>query len=529
MRHVRALAWEFCANSWQRQLVAIVGVVGFASLVYGMFSRSYDLSLSDSEAGTSLHFGFFWVTLFFLGAPILAAWGVPQRRYTLPASSMVIVASSMVCSMVSMFVSYALTATSLNTIYDAGWPIWTPGLVAAFAVAWLQAILWSTSNSLGLQAMVSLASLFMLVFGVERFASPGQSPSGIFHEGPNALQALTFGLASLACVAVGTVGFAKLRHGGGINVERIVGWTCRLFPKSARSIPFSSPTAAQLWFEWTERGYAMPAGTAIMGFGVIAMALFGPVPHLIDFLQGISAVMFLPIIAVVGLLSGSRSGNGEFGSFNGSRPLTDSQIANAILASVTGGVFLSALVWAVSMGAAFIVVVQRTSSISIQGASEQFGVTGLLEMTALGLGIATLGIGVLWGVGGLMATIVLAGRRVGSTIVIVFVGGWILGGVGSALLTGEVKVIFQRVLFFAYVVLPLVCSAAAFVACWNLKLISGRTLVLAASIVAIMFSAAYLAGLTGELNALLPALWGCCLIPFALAGAPLAVWWNRHR
>ena len=233
-----------------------------------------DISFRGTEVGTAMHFGFFWVTLFFLGAPILAAWGAPQRRYTLPTSSFVIVACPMVCSMVSMFVLYAMAATTLNMLYDAGWPIWGPGLVAALSVAWLQAILWSTSNSRGLQLVSCLASFGVLLFGVMNFASPGRPASGWFHEGIDTSHVLVLSLASLVCVGVGTVGFANLRRGSGLDVNRIVDWASRLLPKTARATPFSSPTSAQFWLEWTERGYVMPVGTVLIGVAVLLFTFF---------------------------------------------------------------------------------------------------------------------------------------------------------------------------------------------------------------------------------------------------------------
>lgn len=274
MRQARAIAWEFWANGWRGQLLGLTGVVGFASLIYGMFALEYDMSFQGTDTGTAMHFGFYWVTLFSLGAPILTAWGTPRRRYTLPTSSFVIVACTMVCSMVSMFVLYAIAAKTMNILYDAGWPIWGPGLVAALVVAWLQAILWSTSNSRGLQLVSCIASFAVLLFGVVKYSSPNGPPTVFFLGGINTPHVLLYSLASLVCVGVGTVGFENLRHGRGIDVDGIVEWVSRLFPKTARPTPFSSPVAAQFWLEWAERGYVMPVGTALIGVITLVFAFF---------------------------------------------------------------------------------------------------------------------------------------------------------------------------------------------------------------------------------------------------------------
>ncbi len=539
MQQARALAWEFWARGWRGQLLGLAGVIGFASLIYGVFSEISDLTFRGTETGRSLHFGFYSVTLFSLGASILAAWGVPRRRYTLPTSSLVIVASTMVCSMVSMFVLYALAATALNLIFDAGWPIWGPGLVAALLIAWLQTLFWSISNTRGSQlASVSscvmiLASWGVLLFGAIKFASLGGPTAVWFHEGVSASHLGMFSLASMGLVGVGTVGFASLRCGSGIEVHRIVDWACRLIPRTARATPFSYPTTAQFWMEWRERGYVMPVGTAVIGAAVLLITPFVARADSSEFFGAISAILFLPAI-VIGLFLGARSPDGLFANFNGSRPLTDSQIANAVLKSATVGVFSSALVWAVLLGAVALILALFGRLPSLQDVSHQLELSRAPEVAYLGirlLGLVALALGAIWGVVALMTSLVLAGKKVGGVVMCTLFGVWIGGGVGSELLLSpEAQDTFQRVFFFSFVALTLLGNAAGFAAAWRLKLISHKTLLMAVGIVAVMFAGAHLAfGLTSDPESYVPVLWGCLLAPSALAVAPLAVWWNRHR
>jgi len=228
---------------------------------------------------------------------------------------------------------------------------------------------------------------------------------------------------------------------------------------------------------------------------------------------------------LVGFFLGSRSENGLFGNFNGSRPLTDGQIANAVLISVTVGVLSSALIWAGVMAAVWLILGQAIDLSSLPSTIK------LLIGSVRLLGLAILGIGAIWGAVGLMTSLILAGRKVCGIVVGTVIGVWIVGGIGSEFLPSpEAKATFLRAILSAYIVLPLVGIAAAFAASWRLRLISRSTLVLAASIVVTMFAAAYLLpGFTSEPDTLLPVLWGCCMTPLALAAAPLAVWWNRHR
>jgi hypothetical protein len=235
----------------------------------------------------------------------------------------------------------------------------------------------------------------------------------------------------------------------------------------------------------------------------------------------------------VGLFLGSRSKSGQFGNFNGALPLTDGQVANAVLASVTAGILSSALIWAAFWAAVWLILERDSNLPSLQSMIEQLGSIRPLEFTILGirlLGVITLGLGVIWGTVALMTSIFLAGRKVGVVVVSTVVGGWIVGGVGSELmLSSEALETFRYVFGWACIVIPLVGIATAFVAGWWMKLISRSTLALAVAIVAAMFVGAHFVfGFTGDPESYLPALWGCCLAPSALAAAPLAVWWNRH-
>jgi len=470
-----------------------------------------------------MHFGFFWVALFFLATPISAAWGTPQRRYTLPTSSLVLVACPMVCSMASMFVLHAMAAVTLNLIFDAGWPILGPALVAAIVVAWLQAILWSTSNSQGLQLVSCLASFGILLFAVMQFAGPDTPATAWFVEGADTSHVLGFGLAALICVGAGTIGFANLRHGGGMDVHQIVEWASRLFPRAARTTPFPSPLATQIWLEWTERGHVVPVGTALIGVAVLLAAPFVAAKNANDFLGGPSTILLVSAL-LVGLFLGARSADGGFGNFNGSHPLTDSQLANAVLASVTVGVLSSALIWSVAMGAVSLILGQSFNLSSFPNTTEL--PVGVIRL----LGIATLGIGTVWGAAALMTSLVLAGKKVSSVVLCTLIGAGIVGGIGSQLLRSpEAQETFRQVYRWLVMILSTVGIATVFVVGWRLRLIARGTLLMAVGIVAVMLAAAHLSGVTSEPDSLLLVLSGSCLTPSALAVAPLAVRWNRHR
>ena len=164
-----------------------------------MLSWQYVAPIRDTEVGKLLQFSFYWMVVLLVGAPVLAALGKPARRYTLPAPSILLVAVPMLCGMLTVFAEYAGVALSLNAVFDAGWPILVPGLLATVLIAWCQAVLWSTSNSEGLQALTCLGSSVPLLYGIKRWAPVYDgSRDEVLHVG--IWHILVFGLATTVCV-----------------------------------------------------------------------------------------------------------------------------------------------------------------------------------------------------------------------------------------------------------------------------------------------------------------------------------------
>ena len=124
-------------------------------------------------------------------------------------------------------------------------------------------------------------------------------------------------------------------------------------------MPFSSPQAAQFWLEWTGHRYVLVVvGTASIGIAALLLAVSQRPLDVAGFLRGASALCFLPLFAF-GLSGGTRSPRFEFGSFHGSRPLSDRQLANAILKSVTVALISSAVIWAAIMVLIVLIVGER--------------------------------------------------------------------------------------------------------------------------------------------------------------------------
>ncbi len=524
-----ALAWEFWARGWRGILLAPLGALVLPGLIFSslMTTNGQASTLNPrvmslrGEIGTLLHFSFFWMTIVALGSGILVALGNPRHRYTLPASSLVLVAGPMACAMATIFVQYAAVALILNALFDAGWPILGPGLLAAVLIAWWQSVIWSTSNSVGLQSLCCLASSIPLLFAIHRWGAHHGSMTAELGN-MNGWKALSFGVATIVCVGVGTFGFEKLRHGSGIDVRRIIDALSQLVPFRSRlhSAPFSSPTSAQFWLEWTERGFVLPSGTVLIGISALLLAWLLQPKDGHDFVVGVST-LFLAPLSVIAMFWGTRSPQGAFGNFNGSRPLSDCQLANAVLKSATLGLLLSFVIWAACMPAVVLIVGENAETSKLYRAVHQIRTVPLLA------GIIFCAVA-LWCVVGFVTSLSLAGRKVFVVALTLAFGVGMVRLLVPFCLARESRLAFTQAYALALLVLCLLGCGATFVASWRRRLISMQTLGLAATIVLLAVVVAHFSELSQNWR-YLPFISSCALIPIPLAAAPLAVYWNRHH
>jgi len=531
LRKATALAWEFWAHGWRGFLWGMAGIFTIPGLIFAIeMGRPGGVPRALHVTGSLLCLvPFYWVIVLALGALIRPSLENPRLRYTLPASSPLLVVVTMACAMVAMFVQYAIVAMILNALFDTRWTIVGPGLLAAVLIAWCQAVLLSTSNSPGLRWFAILASVVALVLTVARWG-PVIRPEKMadFLPGVGGREMLSFGLATLACVGLGILGFAKLRHGSGIDLRWIGDWLSeRLdFRWAPRAKPFSSARAAQFWLECQERGYVLPVVATMFGTAAVVLALCVPARHITngkptDFAVFATILMFSALVAI-GFYWGSRSPNLDFRAFNGSRPLSDGQLATAVLKSATLGLILSALIWTAFMVlVAWIVAMRQKYSMPL-GAVNRTDVVDYLCGT-------TLGALAVWSAVSFITSLALGGKKVLGVAFGLFFGCYVLlPSMSQSLPYAFQPDISAEAYFKGCLVLWLVLCAAAFVAGWRWHLISVPTLCLAATLIVTAVAAAHFAGMPFE-RRYWPHVVFCCLIPLPLAAAPLAVCVNRHR
>jgi hypothetical protein len=517
---VTALAWEFWAGGWRALLGVQLLLLLMPGFVHSLIPDDRDWSrFRAGESNELFYFVFFWPTVICLGIAVLAAAGNPRQRYARPTSSLLLVAVPMACGMVTMFAQYGLVALMVQTYFNAKYPILASGMLAALVIAVCQAVLWSTSNAQGLRMVAGTTSCATLIYCTARWA-PLYDPSlhrDLYHIAE--LQIVGFLLATGVCVGLGTWGFGRLRHGSVIGFKRIIEWLSERYRRwqSQCTTPIASPWAALCSLEWAERGYALPMATTLIGLFSLPLAshlsAIGSPKNASESGLLLSTLFALPLL-LIGFFWGSRSATFEFGHFGGSRPVSDRQIAGAVLRSATCGMFVSATIWVVFMILDLRIFALHVGPGFFSGFQprERFGVWCLTVLS-------------IWSSVSLVTSLALAGRRALIVACGVIVGFWtttiLLGHYFGDRVAGP----FVLICLF----LCVVGCAALFGACWTRRLISPRTLLLAALLVAGAMIAVRSGMRRMNVEEFILALDICSLIPIPLAAAPMAVYVNRHR
>ena len=235
----------FFARGWMHFATAAAGCFAIASMVCSSFSRYGNVAAAYRD----LHFGFYWVILFVVGTAAIHARRRPQNSDLLcqPAKRAHRIEPSGVCCGHRLRVVRGCEF-GVNMTFQAGWPIVAPGMIGAVLVAWFFVVIWSTANSKETQVAAGGVSLLLFLVSMAvlfRYASPPDvfETLGIWH-GLFCIVAFTHLDGS------GTVGFGNVRHGGGIDLQRVIDVIVSRLPTRSASTLFRSPQRAQSWQEW---------------------------------------------------------------------------------------------------------------------------------------------------------------------------------------------------------------------------------------------------------------------------------------
>lgn len=483
----------------------------------------------DDPSHIVMHFMLVQVSMFSLAAGVLSAQGAPARLFAWPVRTTTLVASQMFPAMLLVCLETLVSGMALNWMFDLNWPVWGPALFAATSIGAVQSVLWLTEKSLAWMPWAfTLVAAGLGMWLKSRYGDTFSQPNRLWLQvTPSEVLTMLSFLALSFYVAV--IGVARQRRGDVLPSFGVLAWFERTFgaiPEIGQ--PLRTPAQAQYWFEWRQKGWAMPAAVL---FGML-VGCGGWLIFSRDFAELLSGFYagggMLSVVAMVGGMVlgivGTSDSDLSMGHFRATRPLTTVEMSRILLKVGAKGVLLAWSLWAVAF--ALIIVTLM--------ACGAFPRTVLNEWRSLGGWYVPLTLLGPWIVTGLIASTCMKGS---TSLMTKSIFGVILLIMSRPLLEKFVipyhaRPQFERAIPVVLGVAFMLGTVWAFAAARQRGLITSRTCWTVAGAWTLLST---IVALTAWRNSATPigmSIFAVGLLATAaapLATAPLALSWNRNR
>ena len=260
--------------------------------------------------------------------------GFPPRSFTLPLSTIRLVAVPMLGGAITLAAVYWLWTRLIFTVWDVVVPaalLRVQLLTVAAMLFALQAIVWSLYRFPLIRIVLILAA--MIGIGMLGLAAPGKGFRNMSE--PAVLGAL--GVIIALAFAAAVAGVSRDRRGEWEGwTQRVIDRVLALFPRRRKAFP--SAAGAQVWFEWRGKAFFL---SAVLGLPMILVMMICPVPTMGHFDPVMTATTYanLPCLTLVlawcvGMTLAKTdywNRESQLSSFVTARPLTDGDIVLAKL------------------------------------------------------------------------------------------------------------------------------------------------------------------------------------------------------
>lgn len=267
----------------------------------------------------------------------------PRRLFTLPVSSLQLVALPVLTGIASVELLYLLWLVPLSR----GGTLSTPfvAVLLAASMVFFQAVFWMLERLGPLRLMVA-GAVVVAVYSIGLLPSWPPSPSPRWRS-EAAVGAVVVALAA-AVFLLAWRHIIRLRCGGGgrgaYQLEPLIASTAVVLPR--HRTPFASPAAAQFWFEWRCAGLVLPVLVAGVLVAVIAPFSWLALDDASGSLRLLLGTLATPIILAIPVgMAFARpmfwSDDLSVPAFVAIRPLTDEQIVAIKMKTAAGSVAIS--------------------------------------------------------------------------------------------------------------------------------------------------------------------------------------------
>ena len=292
--------------------------------------------------------------------------------YALPIRTATLVAYQMIPAMLLAGMAVLVLTGAENAAFGHPYPLWGPALFASVIFGCFWATYWITKDSAWQPFVVGITTGSLLCWHFVRFLPTEKWPSGTIPD-VSVLEAAGLVVIAIALYFVAVAGITRHRCGETFLPVQFPKWNSRqLDHVDLTVVKFKSPVDAQFWFEWKKKGWIIPM---IVAFGIwvgisVWLILSGKPAQLIGgFVFGGVALASSGIAGgiILGLYGFGWSGQVEtgennFGHFVSSRPITNTQIATAILKLIGQTVFIAWGIWATSFLAASVLLLATNNA-----------------------------------------------------------------------------------------------------------------------------------------------------------------------
>lgn len=488
----------------------------------------HDGALDPSDPNQiAMHIVFVQIYPFLFGIAALSAVGAPARLYALPIRTGTLVLLQSLQAMLLVAAEMLVSTLAINALFDLRWPLWGPALYGAVVVIVIQAMLWLADRSLCLAPTIAVPAGGLGLWFKAHYGPVFSMPTH-YWDVVTPIDVATLALIAVAAFGPAVVGVSRNRRGEAPLSIGLVDWLNRVLESTAdHRVALRTPAEAQLWYEWRQKGWSMPAVVImglVMGLGIWLIGIRQAQELYEGFVAGGALCVLATFLAgfVLGAAGNPRNGDVRMGPFLATRPMTTTAMARAILKCAAKNVLFGWSIWAVSFLAIFGVL--RTIGVGFPlNLPEPFG-WWYLPATLVGS----------WAAFGVLSPLSLSGRQRLAVGLIVGVMALMVGLLlySKMVLTREGQELFVRWGLAAVAILLVIGTAVAFITARRRSLI-GTPTVLTAAIAWTLASAAVALGLvSARADALVASLYvaGVAAIAISpLATAPLALAWNRNR
>jgi hypothetical protein len=522
-----AMTWEILKRGRWQLVFAMLVSIAFPALLLVALGRDGLVDAKDPSM-LIMQIVLLQVGMFSFGSALYGAQGKMSRLYAYPARTSELVAWRLIPVMVLIALQVMLSICVLDMLFGLEWPIWGPALFSAVAIAAVIAVAWLTEKSVGWMVVgLAIVGSALALWFRSRYGGMFSNPIHIWEQVTPG-EVLTMLAAGFASYGIAVLGVARNRRGEPPLSVGFSDWLERMLESSmSGDMRLTTPFQAQCWIAWRRKGWAMPmTAFGLLIFGLIVWFFSSRKAEDLFFALFVSGHMLGGLGFVGGLMLGNAGTNEAtyaMGHFFSTRPMSDTDMARAILRTAVKSILMTWSIWIVAL----LIV---CGGLYACGASDAIKLPKdwswwYFPVTLLGPWIVTGNFASLMLQGGRQSYVL--GSACGAPIALM-----IMAMISRMLLSHEAQFILNSTLVVLTATSLVIASVWAFVAARRRNLIQGPTLWAAA----IVWMTATIALALKWPDYATPHWIGYLLIAAAsalvvapVASVPLALSWNRHR